>query len=173
MDPLSAIGLAGTIVQFVDFGTKIVVEGRELYKSGSLKLNAQVEAVTKELLDFGVKFKHSSLLQDEARPPTENELALRKLCDECNEVAQQLLERLAKLKPKLLLPKAIPDNSFKKEKEIWTKRLKEHRKEVERIGDSLRLALMSVWSRKEIDEMGDRLGKYHAAIQTRMIGCLG
>jgi hypothetical protein len=173
MDPLSAIGLAGTIVQFVDFGTKIVVEGRELYKSGSLKLNAQVEAVTKELLDFVAKFKHSSLLQDEARPPTENELALRKLCDQCNEVAQQLLERLAELKPKLLPPKAIPDNSSKKEKEIWTKRLKEHRKEVERMGNSLRLALMSVWSRKEIDEMGDHLGKYHAAIQTRMIGCLG
>lgn len=35
MDPLFAIGLAGTIVQFVDFGTKIFLEGKELYKAGS------------------------------------------------------------------------------------------------------------------------------------------
>jgi len=32
-EALAAIGLAGNIVQFVDFGTKLVLKGQELYQS--------------------------------------------------------------------------------------------------------------------------------------------
>lgn len=173
MDPLSSIGLAGNIVQFVDFGTKIIVQGRELYKSGSLGLNAQVEAVTDDLLDFNTKFQHSSRVQDAARPPTENDLAMRKLCDECDEIAQQLLARLARLKPKLLPPSNVNASSSTYQKESFSKRLKEHGRAIEKMGNSLRLGLLSVWNRREMEEMAERLENFRSAIQTRMLSSLG
>jgi hypothetical protein len=173
MDPLSAVGLAGTVVQFVDFGCRIVSEGRELYKSGSVKLNAQAEAVTKDLLDFSAKLQTPPRLNNWNRPPTENELALRKLSDGCNEVAQELLARLSRLTPKLLPPEDLPNNAPSKDRERWLKRLKQHQREIEKMGNSLRLALLSVWTRKEIEEVEQRLAKYESAIKMRMLGCLG
>jgi len=173
MDPLTAIGLAGTVVQFVDFGSRVLLEGRELYKSGSVKLNVQAEAVTRDLLDFSVKLEQSSRLHNAARPPTENELALRKLCDDCHGVAKQLLAQLAKLKPKLVPPRDLPRHASNENKGIWLKNLREHQSEVEKMGNSLRLALMSVWSRKELEELEGRLEKYRNAIQTRLIASLG
>lgn len=55
MDPLSAVGLAGTLVQLVDFSSKIVKEGHELYKSGSTAINVQAEAATRDLLQLTTK----------------------------------------------------------------------------------------------------------------------
>ena len=34
LDPLTAVGLAGTVVQFVDFSTKLVSHSVELYEKG-------------------------------------------------------------------------------------------------------------------------------------------
>jgi hypothetical protein len=44
VDPLTALSLAGTIVQFVDFWSKLLLSGRELYKSGtgSLTVNDEI-----------------------------------------------------------------------------------------------------------------------------------
>jgi hypothetical protein len=173
MDPFAAIGLAGTIVQFVDFGSKIILEGRELFKSGSLKLNEQAEVVAKDLLDFSTKLQRVPPDPNAAPgPPTENELALRKLCEECNDIAKQILAKLDELKPKLRPPKDLPKNASRKEKEMWFKKVKEYQKDIERLGNSLRLALLSVWSRKDLLEIGERLEKYRAAIQTRILGSL-
>lgn len=36
LDPLTAVGLAGTVVQFVDFSTKLVSHSVELYEKGKL-----------------------------------------------------------------------------------------------------------------------------------------
>ncbi len=51
MDPLTALSLAGTIVQFVDFGCKLLAKGRELYKSstGVLTVNEELELTTTDL----------------------------------------------------------------------------------------------------------------------------
>jgi hypothetical protein len=59
MDPLAALSLAGTIVQFVDFGSKLLATGRELYKStnGSLTVNDEIELVTSDLLAITLKLR--------------------------------------------------------------------------------------------------------------------
>ena len=48
LDPLTAISLASAIVQFVDFGSKIVGGTVEIYKSvnGATKENAELEDIT-------------------------------------------------------------------------------------------------------------------------------
>ena len=53
MEPLtlSAIGLAGNIIQFVDFGTKVVSIAAEIHKSstGSLREHEELDLVVKDL----------------------------------------------------------------------------------------------------------------------------
>jgi hypothetical protein len=104
MDPLTAVGLAGTVVQFVDFSSKIVIGAKELYKHGELKLNAQAAAVARDLLDFCTKLQLSSQNYDGSEAPTENDLALIKLCGGCKDVAKELLAKLDLLKPELDVP---------------------------------------------------------------------
>jgi hypothetical protein len=54
MDPLSAIGLASAIIQFVDFGSKILVTGYETYHSvhGTTNDNIELESLTRSLYKF-------------------------------------------------------------------------------------------------------------------------
>src|SRR4051794_32273960 len=51
MEPLSAIGLAGNIIQFVDFGAKVVSIAAEIHKSstGSLREHEELDLVVKDL----------------------------------------------------------------------------------------------------------------------------
>ena len=54
LDPWTALSLAGNIVQFVDFGTKVFVEGRSLYKSttGLSSVNQELDFVAEEVHKF-------------------------------------------------------------------------------------------------------------------------
>lgn len=51
MDPLSALSVAAAVVQFVDYGTRLVSKTRELYKStqGALTTNIELEAASKRV----------------------------------------------------------------------------------------------------------------------------
>ena len=51
LDPLTALGLAGNIVQFVGFSSKIIGKARDIYKSadGSLLENLDAETVAQSL----------------------------------------------------------------------------------------------------------------------------
>lgn len=173
MDPLSAVGLAGTIVQFVDFSLKIVGEGVELYKSGSLELNKQVEFTTRDLRNFTTKLRVQQSTHARDAVLSENDLALETLCHDCNEVAEQLLERLKKLEVTIAPPKPAADDATKEEKEILKKKYIQYNKEkLERVGRTLSVALLNIWSRGQVQEITLRLEKYRAAIQTRLLGAL-
>lgn len=51
MDPLTALGLASNIVQFVDFASKLISQSHEIYQSadGALEDNVALEHVAKNL----------------------------------------------------------------------------------------------------------------------------
>ncbi|TGO60900.1 hypothetical protein BELL_1182g00010 [Botrytis elliptica] len=175
MDPLSAIGLAGTIVQFVDFSCKIVGHGVELYKEGSLELNKQVEYTTRDLRNFVVKLQaqpSKRAQKDATADLSENDLALEKLCRDCNEVAEELLERLSRLEVKITPPKEPEKNASKNEIQEWKIRYYEYKKQAEKLGKTLRIGLLNVWNREQIQETAERLERYRVAIQTRLLGAL-
>jgi hypothetical protein len=92
-DPLTAIGLVGNIVQFIDFGCKIVSKTTETYKSadGVLKENADLEIVTNDLISINTILTTSSAA-------TSADPALENLCLGCVEVSTELLAALAKVK---------------------------------------------------------------------------
>lgn len=126
---MSAISLAGTIVQFVDFSSKLVSKGYYIYQSatGASPENLELEAITTDLSLLNTKLKTHGKYDCSAK----DEKSLEKLSQQCTDIADELLSRLQKLK--------VPtDAKYRK----WK---------------SFRQALKTVWNKKDLDEMSTRL----------------
>ena len=92
MDPITAIGFASNIIQFVDFGIKIVTGTLEVVKSGSLVENSNIAMI---INDF------HAVVQPLSRHPlgtSAHELALKGLATGCQKVSQKLIELLETLR---------------------------------------------------------------------------
>ena len=95
MDPIAAIGLAGNIVQFVDFPWKILSETRDLYESttGASADNDVLESISKDLINL-----NDALTAPSSAGAIPNRLRI--LAGQCKGVAEELLEVLDKIKVK-------------------------------------------------------------------------
>jgi hypothetical protein len=104
MDPLSPLSLAGTIVQFVDFGSRLLLDRWEMYKSstGSLTANDQLEPVVTDLKALILKFQRPITSRRVYGYSTQDEQEiqdnLRRICDEATKIAIDLVGRLHSLK---------------------------------------------------------------------------
>jgi hypothetical protein len=142
MDPLTALSVAGTVVQFVDFGNKIVRGTYHIYKSatGALSVNEELEIITRDLADLATKLRRP--LQAEhlstSRSHNTQQTALQGLCDECVRVAERLIARLESLK-------------VQGKHRAWR---------------SFQHAVKAAWAQKEVDELTTTLSKYRDSIQT-------
>lgn len=150
MDPLSALSVAGTIIQFVDFGTKLLSSSYELYKSrrGSLKINQELELVTADLQAVVTKMRKccSTIPGDTIRPIAEeaprDENSFHQICDETANVAEELLKGLRRLK--------VKDTGC-------------------HILNSFRAALDNAWSKDQIRELTERLSVLKESLQSRSL----
>ncbi|KAE8447855.1 hypothetical protein EG329_010084 [Mollisiaceae sp. DMI_Dod_QoI] len=105
LDPLTALSLASSIVQFVDFGIKLVSDGYELYARGSLKSNDEVEQATRDLtqLTQNLAIPSQSFAERSGtatRLPSKDERRLQEIAEACKELGDQLLLTLEELKPR-------------------------------------------------------------------------
>lgn len=104
MESLTALALAGNIIQFVDFGFKLFNRSGELYRSssGSLSLNDQVELATTDLQILISRLRDSFLSRERDKdlsPEAQEALAsFRRVCDEAAKVADELVGKLGSLK---------------------------------------------------------------------------
>lgn len=102
MDPFTALSLADTVVQFAEFGLKLVSNGREIYKDSESSADAQSAMLTKDLLDYSTKFEQSLKSKDDTQPLTDEQAAemaqLENLSQDCHKMARDLLVRLENLK---------------------------------------------------------------------------
>lgn len=154
VDPASALSAASAAVQFVQFASHIVSKGRHIYNSanGATRENEVTETVTLRLKE---------LTGDLAKRPISNATRLssgplgnvqryqkqvQDICNECSKISKALLDHLYKLK--------VPKGS-------------EHRK-----WKSFRHALKTVWSKKELDEMAERLRGLRAELDSHMLAIL-
>jgi flagellar motility protein MotE (MotC chaperone) len=142
LDPMSALSLAGNIVQFVDFSSKIVSKGRRIYLSaeGALPKNLELEVVANDLSQLAARLRTDGLNK---ATPSEEETSLKIISDECSKIAKELLKRLDKLKVK----------SDAKHRG-WK---------------SLRQALKSVWNKEELDDLAERLSLFRNQLQTDIL----
>lgn len=64
MDPLSALSIAASLVQFLDFGAKLVGTGLEVYRSveGSTEENLETEYLVNHTRDLAARLKSAQRL---------------------------------------------------------------------------------------------------------------
>lgn len=143
LDPLSALSLAGTIVQFVDFSGKILNKSYELYTSatGSLAVNDELGLATSDLLKLITKLRLPTNVVGATGTPAEVEVSLDKLCNECRKVANELLDSLEETK-------------VKGEKTKWA---------------SFRQAVKSTWSEKDRAALSSRLAVFKESLEMHVL----
>jgi hypothetical protein len=141
MDPLSAVGLAGTVVQFVSFAHEIVSLGKEIYKSptGSKQESMEIGTMLKDLSELHQSLCYSWRQDASQRSREENTLfSLVKQCEPINNELQRVLRSL----------------------EIQGT----HRK-----WKSLRTAVKLVWKEGEINDLEKRLRRLQRQIDSHLV----
>jgi uncharacterized protein Yka (UPF0111/DUF47 family) len=91
MDPITAVGFAASILNFVDYSHKVVTGTIEVFKSGKTSKNGHISEVISDLNDAA---------KDLAKVPpgrSVHEKALHQLSASCQELAEELTNLLAKL----------------------------------------------------------------------------
>ena len=144
---LTAIGLAGNVVQFVDYALKIVCKGSEAYNSvsGVTNENLGIERVTSELR-ASVEKLSSSLsncsIQKDGQSVNGEDAGLVEIAQSCGKIAASLINRL---------------DTFK----VEPGRLRRLR--------SLGQAIKAAWNRDEVEHLEATLGNYQRQLDTRII----
>ncbi|CEL09005.1 hypothetical protein ASPCAL12149 [Aspergillus calidoustus] len=102
MEALAAFSLAGTIVQVVDFSSKVLTTTHELYKSTEkITIFQPYELVAADLCKITQHLNERKLPQisgGQSAATLNNNHSLQALLNECSEVASKLLARFEKLR---------------------------------------------------------------------------
>ncbi len=140
MDPLSAISLAGNLVQFIQLGMQVVGRAKEIYVNGTVAANVDLEDLTSDLRTLVTKLK----LPPRGNTPSQtlNEQALNDAYDHCIEISNELIAHLGKLKG--------PGT---------------HRGRWKSFGQALR----TVWTKKDVEAIANRLASYRAQMEMHLL----
>ncbi len=100
LDPLTALGLAANVVQFLGFAGSMVMNSAQLYRSanGTLSEDADLTIVTSDLVELNTRLKRSLRRGNDLSAAAEDEKPLEDLISGCVAVAQELLTVLNRLK---------------------------------------------------------------------------
>jgi N-terminal domain on NACHT_NTPase and P-loop NTPases len=95
IDPLAALGLAGNIVQFVDFSYNLLCESKALYDSrtGATADNVLIETIATDLSLLNARLTAPSAPGAIPDP-------IRSLASQCKDVARDLLDVIDNIKVK-------------------------------------------------------------------------
>jgi hypothetical protein len=99
MEPLSALSIATSVIQFVDFSSKIISGSLEIYKSGHAELSehSNIRCVTTKLEELAGGLEKSLKLDDSTNSHmSQNDLGLLDLCKGCKTVSDELIAALDK-----------------------------------------------------------------------------
>ncbi|KAJ8063153.1 hypothetical protein OCU04_008394 [Sclerotinia nivalis] len=146
MNPLDALSLAGTIIQFVDFSSKVIAGANELYKFGaeSLNVHQQLGLAVDDLSKLSKRLSdsYSDLCGNGVKPaPADNSFIC--ICKNATELSTELNNKLSSLKVTA---------TGKRRK--W---------------QTLKQALKSVWSEKELMDLKNRLALLRDSIQMHIV----
>jgi ankyrin repeat protein len=148
LDPLTALGVVGNLLQVIEFGFKLVQEGNEAYKSaeGTLSSNQAAEELSNDLLQLTKSLTKSEkdwLGAHVDSPLDPDEVRLRNLCERCIEIAVELNVQLRKLKVQ-------QDSKFRR-------------------FQSYKQALVSVWRKDQVEATAAQLERYQREIDTHIL----
>jgi uncharacterized protein Yka (UPF0111/DUF47 family) len=135
MDPITAVGFAASILNLIDYSHKVITGTIEVFKSGSTSQNVHISEIIDDLEDTAAELSKW--------PPgkSNHEKDLRQLSVSCQELAQRLINLLARLT-------TTPGKSK------WM---------------SVKVALRSMRKDGEVEELEKQLDKYRSQILLRLI----
>ena len=144
LDPLTALSLAGNVVQFIQFGCSLAATAHDVHTSnaGGSKENLEMEAVTSRLLQSveDLESDHArAVSQTDVKTPTERRLL--EISESCTMVANDILRRLQKLKLHV-------------SPTVW---------------NSVSRAFKCAWSRDELNDLTRRLRTYISELETTIL----
>jgi hypothetical protein len=146
-EAIAALSLAANIVQFIDFGTKVLSNGYSLYKSGPGRNvrgeNQEIKIITESLNQLVQGLASSKASTNPSSGVSQTEINLSKLAAQCSDIASELLRAVGKL-----------DVQGKAGK--W---------------DSFRAALKSVLAESKIEKIRQRLDKFRQEIVVHILAC--
>lgn len=98
MDPFAAIGLAGNIIAFLDFGFKLVSKSKRIHASasGASSHNEDLASLTQHFQNVATNLQVPKAVGS----LTDEEVALRRLAAECESVSADLVKLLDELRAK-------------------------------------------------------------------------
>lgn len=142
LDPLTAISLAATVVQFVDFTGKLLSGAHHLYKSekGATEANQELEDLARDLRQHVRKTDFNLITPGDKETLNEEDASFHRLSQQCDSVASELLETLNSLR----------------------------RKDGNRAYNSVKQALLTILKQDDIDELQGRLDRIAAEVRSRM-----
>jgi hypothetical protein len=142
MDPVTAIGLASSIISFVTFSWSLVTGAQELYQSGekTSKANASRRTIIEDLRDYSDDLESGT---GSELTGSRHENALRRLAKDCNALSDELVKILEKLE--------------KSKNSRW---------------ESLKTILKEKIKEEEIAGIEFRLSQFRSEVNTRLLAVL-
>ena len=143
MDPISAIGLAGSVINLVDFTTRLISKGSQYYESpsGAVIENLELEIIAENFDRLSRRLADTSSPFHGLRSLSDDELTLQKVGREAQKVAESFVSVLDSLK--------IRGRNTK-----WK---------------SFRQALKTLWSKEDIDEMQRKLSLFQGSVAVHLL----
>jgi hypothetical protein len=147
LEPLTALGAAGNIVQFVDLGYKILSNSFEIYKSGTTEGNTQLQTVTDDLVALSQRIADAASTQLTIKTVFTNAISaedtnsIQVVAEQTSVVCKELLDVLKKV-------------------HVTGKHNKVR---------SLRQALRNVLSENKINEIGRKLENLRSELNLRVL----
>lgn len=101
MDPLSALSAAAAVIQFIDFGSRLILQTHQAYKSvtGQTERAAALSQIARDLTEFSDSVQDKAGVLSKPVQVGSNETFLR-LCRECKDISSELLAVLNGLQAK-------------------------------------------------------------------------
>ncbi|KAJ3530640.1 hypothetical protein NM208_g9240 [Fusarium decemcellulare] len=145
MDPLSTLSIVAAVVQFVDFGSRVLSGAKEAYSSsvGRTSQNAELSATVADLSTFSSELEAKSKLLINVPVGSSQEVFVR-LSSECKDISRQLGDAISK-------HQVTGDHGF------------------DRALSSLVVVIKGIWSAGEIERMKHRLGEIKEEIKMALL----
>ncbi len=140
MEPLAALSIASSIVQFVDFGLKILSKARDIHRDGSIVEHKDLLTVAEDVKDHTTRL-NKEVSSIPAGALSDEEKALQELCQGCLVVAEEITNALDKMV------------------------LKGDRSKLK----SFRTAFKAAWGKDRLSELKARLDLYNQQIDRRVL----
>jgi hypothetical protein len=175
MEPFSALSAAAAVVQFVDFGSRILSDSCEVYSSATGQASRYVElsAISSDLAALASEIESISA---KIPPATEGSAVemLKELCGECRQANSEADKLLAKLQASGVSKFDLDKDNFlvSRDRIILDIKPGKFSSNFEHARNSFMVAIKGTMKDSRLKELRKRMGRIRTQITTALLVCI-